>query len=57
MFGGTSNLSAYQSIGFRATTDGVWSPAANGADGRIHFDRGFRFSRGLQPQLGSTLVD
>ena len=34
MFGGSST--AYQSVGFGATSDGVWLPVANGGDGRIH---------------------
>jgi hypothetical protein len=41
MFGGTSNPAAYQSIGFGATTDGVWLPVANGGDGRIHLTEAF----------------
>ncbi|HLG80590.1 MAG TPA: porin [Bradyrhizobium sp.] len=34
MFGGSG--SAYQSVGFGATSDGVWLPTASGGDGRIH---------------------
>jgi hypothetical protein len=36
MFGGTGNPAAYRSIGFGATTDGVWLPASAGGDGTIH---------------------
>lgn len=35
MFGGTGRPGAYQSIGFGATTDGVWLPIANGGTGDI----------------------
>ena len=33
MFGGTSRAGAYQSVGFGATTDGVWLPILNGGTG------------------------
>jgi hypothetical protein len=36
MFSGTGRAGAYESIGFGATTDGMWLPAANGGDGAIH---------------------
>ena len=42
MFGGASN-GAYQSIGFGATTDAVWLPAANGGDGSLHLTEAFGF--------------
>ena len=42
MFGGGSN-GAYQSIGFGATTDAVWLPAANGGDGGLHLTEAFGF--------------
>jgi hypothetical protein len=35
MFGSTSRAGAYQSVGFGATTDGVWLPIANGGTGDI----------------------
>ena len=42
MFGGGSN-GAYQSIGFGATTDAVWLPAAAGGDGSLHLTEAFGF--------------
>jgi hypothetical protein len=36
MFSGTGRADAYQSIGFGATTDGVYLPAFAGGDGTIH---------------------
>jgi hypothetical protein len=39
MFGGSSF--AYQSVGFGATTDGVWLPVAAGGDGDIHLTTAF----------------
>ena len=48
MFGGSSGIGAYQSIGFGATTDAVWLPAggtgivANG-DGSLHLTKAWGF--------------
>jgi Porin subfamily len=46
MFGGTSLAGAYQSIGFGATTDAVFLPAANGGDGRLHLTEAYGFRGG-----------
>ena len=54
MFGGSG--SAYQSVGFGATTDGVYLPGAAGTGG-IAADDGLGHPRRVQPQLGSVLVD
>jgi Porin subfamily len=43
MFGGTSAPGAYQSVGFGATTDGVWLPTFNGGDGKIHLTEAWGF--------------
>ncbi|HEV7877986.1 porin [Bradyrhizobium sp.] len=41
MFGGTGRADAYQSIGFGATTDGVYPPAFAGGDGTIHLTEAY----------------
>ncbi|WP_454618077.1 porin [Bradyrhizobium cenepequi] len=41
MFGGSNNPAVYQSIGFGATTDGVYLPVANGGDGSLHLTEAF----------------
>ncbi|WP_454630192.1 porin [Bradyrhizobium cenepequi] len=41
MFGGSSAFGAYQSIGFGATTDAVYLPAAAGGDGSLHLTEAF----------------
>lgn len=41
MFGGTGRSGAYQSLGFGATTDGVWLPVANGGTGDIHLTEAY----------------
>jgi hypothetical protein len=41
MFGGSSAFGAYQSIGFGATTDAVFLPAAAGGDGSLHLTESF----------------
>ena len=57
MFGGSNR--AYQSIGFGATTDGVWLPAANGGDGSIHLTEAFgvrgAFNHNWDPYWSSSL--
>ena len=60
MFGG-SGTGAYQSIGFGATTDGVWLPTGGagifaGGDGSIHLTKGLGLPWRVQPQLGCLLV-
>ncbi|HXI07645.1 MAG: porin [Bradyrhizobium sp.] len=46
MFGGTSAVGAYQSIGFGATTDAVYLPLLNGGDGSLHLTEAFGFRGG-----------
>ena len=41
MFGSTSTFGTYQSIGFGATTDAVYLPAAAGGDGSLHLTEAF----------------
>jgi hypothetical protein len=41
MFGGSGRADAYQSIGFGATTDGVFLPAFAGGDGKIHLTEAY----------------
>jgi hypothetical protein len=41
MFGGSGRADAYQSIGFGATTDGVYLPAFAGGDGTIHLTEAY----------------
>jgi Porin subfamily len=57
MFGGSNR--AYQSVGFGATTDGVWLPAANGGDGSIHLTEAFgirgAFNHNWDPYWSSSL--
>src|SRR6266404_5057576 len=57
MFGSSNR--AYQSIGFGATTDGVWLPAANGGDGSIHLTEAFgvrgAFNHNWDPYWSSSL--
>ena len=58
MFGGGSN-GAYQSIGFGATTDAVWLPAANGGDGGLHLTEAFgvrgAFNHNWDPYWSTSL--
>jgi hypothetical protein len=58
MFGGGSN-GAYQSIGFGATTDAVWLPAAAGGDGSLHLTQAFgvrgAFNHNWDPYWSSSL--
>ncbi|WP_454616430.1 porin [Bradyrhizobium cenepequi] len=59
MFGSTSRLGAYQSVGFGATTDGVYLPAAFGGDGSIHLTKawGIRgaFNHNWDPYWSTSL--
>lgn len=41
IFGGSGRADAYQSIGFGATTDGVYLPAFAGGDGTIHLTEAY----------------
>jgi hypothetical protein len=41
MFSGTGRADAYQSVGFGATTDGVFLPAFAGGDGAIHLTEAY----------------
>jgi hypothetical protein len=41
MFSGTGRADAYQSVGFGATTDGVFLPAFAGGDGSIHLTEAY----------------
>src|ERR1700749_3903903 len=58
MFGGGSG-GAYQSLGFGATTDGVWLPAAAGGDGSIHLTEAYgvrgAFNHNWDPYWSSSL--
>jgi hypothetical protein len=58
MFGGGSGA-AYQSIGFGATTDGVWLPTAAGGDGSIHLTESYgvrgAFNHNWDPYWSSSL--
>ena len=54
MFGGSGF--GYQSVGFGATTDGVYLPGAGGTGGHP-VDHGLGSPRCLQPQLESELVE
>jgi hypothetical protein len=47
MFGGSSNPANFGSIGFGATTDGVYLPAAAGGDGSLHLTESFGFRGAL----------
>jgi hypothetical protein len=41
MFGSTGRADSYQSVGFGATTDGVFLPAFAGGDGNIHLTEAY----------------
>jgi hypothetical protein len=41
MYGGTGNATAYQSVGFGATTDAVYLPAFAGGDGSLHLTEAY----------------
>jgi Porin subfamily len=59
MYGGTSRAGAYQSIGFGATTDGVWLPVANGGTGDIKLTSAYgvrgAFNHNWDPYWSSSL--
>ena len=59
VFGGSGSSAAYQSIGFGATTDGVWLPITAGGDGRIHLTQAFglrgAFNHNWDPYWSSSL--
>ena len=59
MFGGSSNPVAYQSIGFGATTDGVYLPGFAGGDGSLHLTESFgmrgAFNHNWDPYWSSSL--
>ena len=59
MFGGSSNPVAYQSIGFGATTDGVYLPVFAGGDGSLHLTESFgmrgAFNHNWDPYWSSSL--
>ncbi|MGX9426969.1 MULTISPECIES: porin [Bradyrhizobium] len=59
IFGSTSRLGAYQSVGFGATTDGVYLPVAAGGDGSIHLTKawGIRgaFNHNWDPYWSTSL--
>jgi porin-like protein len=58
MFGG-SGIGAYQSVGFGATTDGIFLPVANGGDGSIHLTTAYgvrgAFNHNWDPYWSSSL--
>jgi hypothetical protein len=57
--GGAAAPGAYQSIGFGATTDGIFLPVANGGDGSIHLTTAFgvrgAFNHNWDPYWSSSL--
>jgi hypothetical protein len=59
MFGGTGRAGAYQSIGFGATTDGVYLPILNGGTGDIKLTEAFgirgAFNHNWDPYWSSSL--
>ena len=59
MFGSTGAPGAYQSIGFGATTDGVWLPAFAGGDGRLHLTEAYgvraAFTHNWNPNWNTSL--
>ena len=59
MFSGSSRADAYQSIGFGATTDGVYLPAFAGGDGTIHLTEAYgmrgAFNHNWDPHWSSSL--
>jgi hypothetical protein len=59
MFSGTGRADAYQSIGFGATTDGVYLPAFAGGDGTIHLTTAYgmrgAFNHNWDAQWSSSL--
>src|SRR3954470_6525167 len=59
MYGGTSNATAYQSVGFGATTDAVYLPAFAGGDGSLHLTEAYgirgAFNHNWDPYWSSSL--
>jgi len=59
MFGGTNRADAYQSVGFGATTDGVYLPAFAGGDGALHLTTAYgirgAFNHNWDPYWSSSL--
>ena len=59
MFGGSGRADAYQSVGFGATTDGVFLPAFAGGDGAIHLTEAYgirgAFNHNWDPNWSSSL--
>jgi hypothetical protein len=59
MFGGTSRVGAYQSLGFGATTDAVWLPVANGGSGDLKLTTAYgirgAFNHNWDPYWSSSL--
>ena len=59
MFGNSGRADAYQSIGFGATTDGVYLPAFAGGDGSIHLTTAYgirgAFNHNWNPYWTSSL--
>ena len=59
MFGGTSAAGAYQSIGFGATTDGVYLPGLAGGDGSLHLTESYgvrgAFNHNWNPNWSTSL--
>src|SRR4051795_8271957 len=49
MYGGTSNATAYQSVGFGATTDAVFLPAFAGGDGSLHLTEAYGIRGAFNP--------
>jgi len=59
MFGGTSRAGAYQSVGFGATTDGVYLPTSAGGSGNIKLTEAYgvrgAFNHNWNPYWSSSL--
>ncbi|MBO4227190.1 porin [Bradyrhizobium neotropicale] len=59
MFGSSGAFGAYQSIGFGATTDGVYLPVAAGGDGSLHLTEAFgirgAFNHNWDPYWSTSL--
>jgi hypothetical protein len=59
MFGGAGRAGAYQSVGFGATTDGIWFPLANGGSGDIKLTEAYgirgAFNHNWDPFWSSSL--
>jgi hypothetical protein len=59
MYGGSSNATAYQSVGFGATTDAVFLPGFAGGDGSLHLTESYgirgAFNHNWDPHWSSSL--